>query len=69
MQKNAEKLRTTSYMYSNSYITTTTTIILRPLTLALAGTSSYKLEDFDFVDAKVYCPHALADGKFMNKCL
>jgi len=27
---------------------------------ALAGTSSYELEDF--VDAKFYCLHALADG-------
>jgi len=27
---------------------------------ALAGTSSYELEDF--VGAKFYCPHALADG-------
>jgi len=28
---------------------------------ALAGTSSQELEDF--VVAKFYCPHALADGK------
>ena len=27
----------------------------------LAGTSSLELEDF--VGAKFYCPHALADGK------
>jgi len=27
---------------------------------ALAGTSSYEVEDF--VGAKFYCPHALADG-------
>jgi len=28
--------------------------------ITLAGTSSYELEDF--VDAKFYCLHALADG-------
>jgi len=32
--------------------------------LALAGTSSLEVEDF--VDAKFYCPRALADGKGMD---
>jgi len=31
---------------------------------ALAGTSSKELEDF--VGAKFYCPHAIADG---NQCI
>ena len=38
---------------------------------ALAGTSSWELEDF--VGAKFYCPHALADGnqriRIMDKTL
>jgi len=31
---------------------------------ALAGTPTYELKDF--VRAKFYCPHALADGNLLN---
>jgi len=56
------KKRQNARLYQSTFhklVIRTTTTVLRPL-YRLAGTSSEELEDF--VGAKFYCPHALADG-------